>query len=111
MLVEEAEERGQKMEEQVDLEDQVEEEMVVDQVELLMEQLIQVVEEVVEDQMVVLEVQEDQVLLLLEVQVLLISLQRLEQTQLQHYRHQLEVVKLRHSRFLEHLQLANNSST
>jgi hypothetical protein len=37
--------------------------------------------------------------------------QRQEQTQLQHYRHQLEVVKLRHSRFLERLQLANNSST
>jgi hypothetical protein len=52
-----------------------------------------------------------QVLLLLEHQDQQIFLQDQEQTQLQHYRHQLEVVKLRHSRFLEHLQLANNSST
>jgi hypothetical protein len=73
-------------------------------------QEVEAVEEMVEaqDQM---EDQEDQVLLLLEDQVSRISLQRQEQTQLQHYRHQLEVVKLRHSRFLEHLQLANNSST
>jgi hypothetical protein len=55
----------------------------------------------------------DQVLL--EVQELLLSEHRDQQdlqqaqvqTQLQHYRHQLEVVKLRHSRFLETLQLAN----
>jgi hypothetical protein len=49
-----------------------------------------------------------QVLFMLEHQDPQIFLQIQEQTQLQHYRHRLEVVKLRHSRFLEHLQLANN---
>jgi hypothetical protein len=49
----------------------------------------------------------DQVLLLLEDQDQQDLQQRQEQTQLQHYRHRLEVVLLQHSRFLERLQLAN----
>jgi hypothetical protein len=68
-----------------------------------LEQLIQVAVEEAEVEMDMLPVVlVDQVLLLLELQDPLIFLQDREQTQLQHYRHQLEVVKLRHSRFLEH---------
>jgi hypothetical protein len=70
---------------------------------LLLEELVVQVEEYLD--------QEDRESLLLEDQVQQDSVQRQEQTQLQHYQHQLEVVKLRHSRFLERLQLANNSST
>ena len=70
---------------------------------LLMEQLTQVVEvEVVEHRHQHLKREmEDRVLLLSEHQDQQIFLQDQVQTQLQHYRHQLEVVKLRHSRFLE----------
>jgi hypothetical protein len=85
----------------------------IQELQELQEQLIQVEVVVLVDQqdvvLVVLDnqVEEDQVPLLLEPQVQLVYPQRQEQTQLQHYRHQLEVVKLRHSRFLETLQLAN----
>jgi hypothetical protein len=75
---------------------QVEEEIVVYQV-----QLIQVVEEVDKEHQVDQEELVDRVLLLLEHHQLEHLQQRQEQTQLQHYRHQLEVVKWLHSRFLE----------
>jgi hypothetical protein len=50
------------------------------------------------------EMQEDQVLLLLEHQDRLHYQQLQEQTQFQHYRHQLEDVKLQHLQYLERLQ-------
>jgi hypothetical protein len=102
---------------QEDRVEQVEEEQeemlqeIMEQQELLIQEAV---EEVEQEEIVLchhLVVQVVQVLLLLEHQDQQIFLQDQEQTQLQHYRHPLEVVKLRHLRFLEHLQLANNSST
>ena len=96
---------------QEEQEDQVVVEQVVQMVELL-EQPIQVEVEV-ETGIVGQLVQEDQVLLLSEHQDQQdqLYLYHQELIQKQHYRHQLEDVLLRHSRFLEHLQLASNSST
>jgi hypothetical protein len=102
----------------VELQDQVDQ-VVVEMPELLIlkiqEVMVQQILEVEEVELLQLHLliitvmvdQEVQVLLLLELQDQQIFLQDQEQTQLRHYQHQLEVVKLRHSRFLEHLQLAN----
>jgi hypothetical protein len=94
---------------QVVQEEQVEEEQEHVVLQEHQEQLT-LEEEVVEQENLLVyqqEVQEVQVSLLLEDQVQQDLAQHPEQTQLQHYRHQLEVVKWLHSRFLETLQLAN----
>jgi hypothetical protein len=92
---------------------EVEEQEGQQEIQELQEQLtLEVVVEdpVVEEDLLVEEDQEDQESLLLEHQDLLICQYHQELTQLQHYRHQLEVVKLQHLLYLEliHLQLVNN---
>ena len=80
----------------------------------LEQQILEVeVVELLINQIVEPEVRVDQVLLLSEHQdqQVHLYLYHQEQTQKQHYPHQLEDVLLRHSRFLERLQLASNSST
>ena len=83
--------------------------------ELVQEELEQLIEVEAEDQVDMLQdkqvVMEDRVLLLLEHQDQQDLLFLCHQVQIlkQHYQHQLEDVLLRHSRFLERLQLANNS--